>query len=233
MKLERKTLVNAPNLNEQSDALFQYLQNSQDADSGVFLSKLAEFMQMYSGAMKGVSARLEVLDDEFQLSHEHNPIHHIECRIKGISSIFEKIRRYDLPFSLDSARMHIHDIAGIRVVCNFLDDIYAMEALLLNQPDITLINRKDYIAKPKESGYRSLHLVVKAPVFLSNKSEEIPVEIQLRTIAMDYWASLEHMLQYKNSKNDMQKYSAMLLECADSLANTEKTMQHIRENIEK
>jgi putative GTP pyrophosphokinase len=183
--------------------------------------------------MKGISTKLEVLDDEFHITHKHNPIHHLECRIKALPSVYDKMQRYGLPLSLEAVRGRIYDIAGIRVICNFVDDIYAMEQMLLGQPDIALVNRKDYIAQPKSNGYRSLHLVVKVPVYLSARTEEVPVEIQLRTIAMDYWASLEHMLRYKNDERDMQEFSAMLLDCANTLADTEKTMQHIRENIEE
>jgi len=182
--------------------------------------------------MKTISAKLEVLDDEFQINHSHNPIHHLECRIKGIQSIYEKMQRYGVPLTLDSAREHIQDIAGVRVICNFIDDIYMIDKLLTNQPDITFVEREDYIKQPKANGYRSLHLIVKVPVFFSDKTENVPVEIQLRTIAMDYWASLEHMLRYKNNQNDKKQYSVMLLDCADALAETEMKMQQIRIGIE-
>ena len=232
MILERKSKFNIPDLKEQGDLFRGLMHKSDDENPHESLIKLAELIQVYGAAMKELSTKLEVLDDEFQITHKHNPIHHIECRIKSVVSLIQKIQRYNIPFSLESARENIFDIAGIRVICNFVDDIYMLEKLLLNHPDIELHARKDYIEKPKENGYRSLHLVVKVPVLLSNRTENIPVEIQLRTIAMDYWASLEHMMRYKNNKCEMTKYSAMLLECADTLAETEKTMQYIRENIE-
>jgi len=228
MILERKPRFELPEQNERSGDVFQLLQVDNPRES---LRGLAELMQVYNAAMKEISTKLEVLDDEFHIHHSHNPIHHLECRIKGIQSIFEKMRRYDVPFSLDSARERVHDIAGIRVICNYIDDIYVVESLLIQQPDITLVKRKDYIERPKENGYRSLHLVVKVPVFLSEKTELVPVEIQLRTIAMDYWASLEHMLRYKNN-SDMAEYASTLLECANTLADTEKAMQQIRMRIE-
>lgn len=140
--------------------------------------------------------------------------------------------RRGFPVTPDSARKNIQDIAGIRVICNFLDDIYLIEKLLLRQSDVTLLTRKDYIANPKENGYRSLHIVVQAPVFLSDKVEYAPVEIQMRTVAMDYWASLEHMLRYKNNA-DMREYATKLLDCANTLAETEKVMQEIRNGIEE
>lgn len=119
------------------------------------------------------------------------------------------------------------------MICNFLDDVYAVEKMLLQQADVTLVKRKDYIEQAKANGYRSLHLVVKVPIFLSGSTEEIPVEIQLRTVAMDYWASLEHMLRYKNKDSNTQQYAAMLLDCATTLADTEKKMLFIREHIEE
>jgi len=233
MILERRLQINIPDLKEQQGQMLQQLlQSSEGADPEAFMIGIVELMQLYNAAMKGVCTSLEVLDDEFQINHTHNPIHHIECRIKRLPSIYKKLQQNGLPLSLDSVREHIQDIAGIRVVCNFIDDIYAMEEMLLNQPDITLIKRKDYIKDPKENGYRSLRLVMKVPVYLSYKTEDVPVEIQIRTVAMDYWASLEHMLRYKSNDPDIQKYAVMLLDCANTLADTEKTMQYIRENIE-
>jgi putative GTP pyrophosphokinase len=133
---------------------------------------------------------------------------------------------------MESIRKHVLDIAGIRVICNFIDDIYAIEKLLLKQTDVELMSRKDYIESPKDSGYRSLHLLVKIPVFLSDKTEHVPVEIQMRTVAMDYWASLEHMLRYKNDA-DMRKYAEKLLDCANTLAQTEVVMQEIRNGVQE
>lgn len=228
MILERKQRIEIPDITQQNESFFQVAGSGSPRES---FREFTELMQIYSAAMKSVSTKLEVLDEELQISRKHNPIHHLECRIKGINSIFKKLQRYGVPVSLNSAREHIRDIAGIRVICNFIDDIYLIENILLKQPDITLLMRKDYISGPKGNGYRSLHLVIKAPVFLTHKIEYVPVEIQLRTVAMDYWASLEHMLRYKNEA-DTQKYSTMLINCSNVLAETEKTMQHIREGIE-
>jgi len=234
MILERRPRVNIIELKERHGQLFRTIVEKSDKDDqDDALIKLAELMQLYNAAMKEISTKLEVLDDEFQIVHKHNPIHHLECRIKGLTSIYQKLEEYKLPPSIIAAREHIYDIAGIRVICNFVDDIYSVEKMLLSQSDVTLVKRRDYIANPKENGYRSLHIVVKVPVFLSNRTEMVPVEIQLRTIAMDYWASLEHMLRYKNDKCDLERFSPMLLECADKLAETEKTMQFIREQIEE
>jgi len=229
MILERKPKINIFDLKENFGQLLKKLVN---ADLSESLIKFAEIMQIYNGAMKEISTKLEVLDDEFQISYKHNPVHHIESRIKDLKSIYEKMTRYGITPSLDAAMKNIHDIAGIRVICNYYSDIYMVEKLLLKQNDVKLISRKDYIAQPKDNGYRSLHIVVTVPVFLSNITEEIPVEIQLRTIAMDYWASLEHELRYKKN-SDLQKYTDKLLLCANSLAETEMIMQNIHENLEE
>ena len=224
MILERKPGVNIPELKEQYGPLASKIEIA-DFES---LIEFAKLMQIYNGAMKEVSAKLEVLDEEFQINYKHNPIHHIECRLKGPRSIYDKMNKYGIDLSLEAAQEHIFDIAGIRVICSYHKDIYTVERLLLNQTDVKLISRKDYIAQPKENGYRSLHIVVKVPVFLSEQVKETPAEIQLRTIAMDYWASLEHELRYKNAGN-MQKYSGILLDCANTLAETEKKMECIHE----
>lgn len=196
------------------------------------LLKLASFMQLYDSAMKEISTKLEILDDEFQLQHSHNPIHHLECRVKGVKSILDKVQKHTSTISLDIIKEKVLDIAGIRIICNYTDDIYMMEKLLLKQSDVELIKRKDYIKNPKENGYRSLHIVVTVPVFLSERTELVPVEIQMRTTAMDYWASLEHKLRYKNDK-DVDEYKEILLECANSLAITEQKMQEIHKNLQE
>ena len=233
MIIERTACVSIPDLKEQKDMYASLFQNLANDNSDNSFLQLAELMQMYSAAMKGVGTRLDVLDGELQITHKHNPIHHIESRIKSVANIFKKLHRYGVPLSLDSAKEHIRDIAGIRVICNYIDDVYAIESMLLKQPDVALITRKDYISQPKDNGYRSLHLIVEVPIFLSDITENIPVEIQMRTVAMDYWASLEHQLRYKNNNNDVAKYSSMLLDCANTLADTERTMQYIRKSIEK
>ncbi|MCL2255326.1 MAG: GTP pyrophosphokinase family protein [Firmicutes bacterium] len=229
MILERRQRIEIPDMEERSEGLLQFMQQDNPRNG---MKKLAELMHLYNAAMKEVNTKLEALDEELMICRTYNPIHHLECRVKGVASIYKKMKKYGVDVSLDSARESILDIAGIRVICNFVDDIYTVERLLLKQPDITLLNRKDYIVEPKENGYRSLHIIIKVPVYLSSKIEYVPVEIQMRTIAMDYWASLEHMMRYKNSA-DTQNHSAMLLECANALATTEANMQAIREGIEK
>ncbi|MCL1914455.1 MAG: GTP pyrophosphokinase family protein [Eubacteriaceae bacterium] len=222
MILKRNTQFNLSNLGEQYGHLFP---------GSVDIMEFARLLQIYNGAMSEVATKLEILDEEFSLLHKHNPIHYIECRIKGPISTFNKLSRYGLAPTLENIRGSINDIAGIRVVCNFLSDIYEVEDMLLSQNDVVLTKRKDYIANPKENGYRSLHLVVKVPVFLSDSTEMAPVEIQLRTSAMDYWANLEHLLRYKNDGVDVEQFSGLLLQCANSLAGTEEIMEQIFQSI--
>ena len=159
-----------------------------------------KFRHAYRAAIKQVRIKIEILSEDFAVRHDYNPIHHMERRLKAPESIEEKLNRLGKEITISSARENIHDIAGIRVVCNFIDDVYTVADMLLGQNDIHLIEKKDYIKNPKDSGYRSLHLVISVPVFLLDGCEEVPVEIQLRTVAMDFWASLEHQLRYKNEK---------------------------------
>lgn len=155
-----------------------------------------EVRNVYQAAIKEISTKLEILDDEFQVNHDYNPIHHMESRVKSVNSMLEKIIRRGLAGE-KGAFAQITDIAGIRVICKYTDDIYRIKNLLINQNDIELVNCIDYIENPKKSGYRSLHLIVTVPVFLSNRVETVPVEVQIRTVVMDTWASLEHELKYK------------------------------------
>ena len=195
-------------------------------DAKEMVKIFSDLRMRYHAAIKEVSTKLEVLDNEFSVKHDYNPIHHMECRLKSIKSIMEKIERKGLPKEIESVYT-ITDFAGVRVVCNYIDDIYTVEDSLLRQDDIKLVKRKDYIKNPKESGYRSLHLVVEVPIFLSNRTYDMPVEIQIRTIAMDTWASLEHELKYKR-KEEMPGYVAQELKnCARSMAEIDATMERI------
>ncbi|MBE7356013.1 GTP pyrophosphokinase family protein [Staphylococcus haemolyticus] len=189
-----------------------------------------ELDHLYSSALKEISTKLDILDDDFNHVYKHNPIHHMERRVKEMNSLIKKLHRKQLDISAESAREHILDIAGIRVVCNYLEDIYVIEKMLLKQEDVKLLKRKDYIKNPKDNGYRSLHIVVSIPVFLSNKVEKLPVEIQIRTIGMDMWASLEHKIRYKNNAST-DDYSDMLKDCALEIADVESKMQSIHSAI--
>ncbi|MCB6992062.1 GTP pyrophosphokinase family protein [bacterium 210820-DFI.6.37] len=184
----------------------------------------------YHAAIREVSTKLEILDDEFQVRYDYNPIHHMECRLKSPKSLFEKLERKGLDIDLDSI-YKITDMAGIRVICNYIDDVYAVATLLLQQDDIKLLRRSDYIKEPKESGYRSLHLVVEIPVFLSDKTEHVPVEIQIRTIAMDTWASLEHELKYKRAGGITSAMEKELIDCADAMAEVDRRMELIHKEL--
>ncbi len=186
--------------------------------------------QLYSSALKEISTKLDILDDHFQQMYKHNPIHHMERRVKEMRSLMKKLKRKGLPISTEAAKEHIQDIAGIRVICNYLDDIYMIESLLLKQEDVKLLKRKDYIKNPKGNGYRSLHIVVTVPVFLANAVEIVPVEIQIRTIGMDMWASLEHKIRYKNS-TDTEQYKTDLHECAEEITAIENKMQRIHSEV--
>lgn len=194
------------------------------------VNTFSDLRMRYHAAIKEISTKLEVLDNEFSLKHDYNPIHHMECRLKSIDSIMEKIERKGWPKEIESV-YKVMDFAGVRVVCNYIDDIYTVEDSLLRQDDIKLLKRKDYIKNPKESGYRSLHLVVEVPIFLSDRTYNMPVEIQIRTIAMDTWASLEHELKYKR-KEEMPGYVIQELKnCAKSMAEIDATMERIHKML--
>ncbi|MFV0440715.1 MAG: GTP pyrophosphokinase family protein [Lachnospirales bacterium] len=204
-----------------------------EEEVAISVNQLVELSQVYNAAIKEISTKLEILDEEFKVKHDHNPIHHMESRLKRPYSIMEKLDRkgYDSDFS--TAMEYIYDIAGVRVICPYVKDIYHISDLLLRQDDITLIKEKDYIKSPKINGYRSLHLVVSVPVFLSEMTKHVPVEVQIRTIAMDFWASLEHKLKYKSDSNFKEEIERELVECANQVAEVDLKMQEIHEKIHK
>ena len=185
----------------------------------------------YQSALREVQTKLEILDDEFQMRHSRNPIHHMESRIKSPQSIAQKLRRKGLPVTPEAAMDNLNDIAGIRVVCAYLNDTYTIAGLLTGQDDIELVQTRDYIASPKPNGYRSLHLIVRVPVFLSEGKLLLPVEVQIRTIAMDFWASLEHQLRYKEAAHVPEELNHQLLSAADRIAELDGDMQHIHDQM--
>jgi len=191
------------------------------------INGLFMLQQQYSAAIKEVRTKLEILDDEFRVRFDHNPIHHMEYRLKSPASIFEKLRRRNLPMTIEAIRENLFDVAGVRVICNYKDDIYRIADLLVGQDDIKLLKTKDYIAYPKENGYRSLHLVIEVPVFLSEERKITPVEVQIRTIAMDFWASLEHQLKYKATGEAPAYVREELRDCAIAIADIDERMQRI------
>lgn len=189
-----------------------------------------ETRNIYKAAIKEISTKLEILDDEFSVKHDYNPIHHIESRVKSIQSIFAKMEKKGLDMTIAGVNA-LTDIAGIRVICNYKDDVYTIAKMLTAQDDIELIREKDYITDPKPSGYRSLHIVVLVPVFLSEGCKRVPVEIQIRTIAMDTWASLEHELKYKRKQKLSEKDELQLLRCAEAMAEVDRRMQEIHKEL--
>ncbi len=192
-------------------------------------------MTYYRCAILEIETKFKVLNEQFSLAQERNPIESIKSRLKSFGSIQEKLCRKGLPLELTAIEEHLCDVAGVRVICGFIDDIYLLEESLLKQDDVRLITRKDYIQNPKPNGYRSLHLIVEIPIFLCNEKKLIKVEVQLRTIAMESWANLEHRLRYKKelSEEILAETEDMLLACAEISNSLDQKMQTIRNIIEK
>ena len=188
-------------------------------------------MSYYKCAMMEVETKLKVLNEEFSLRFDRNPISNIQTRLKSPISIEEKLAAKNLPMTIQTIEKNLNDIAGVRVICSFLDDIYLLAECLLGQDDITLIEQKDYIAHPKANGYRSLHLIVQIPIYLQAGKRNMRVEIQLRTIAMDCWATLEHQLRYKKDITDTTQISTELQYCALLSAELDARMDHLRRQI--
>ena len=189
--------------------------------------ELHRLVALYRDGLRDVCARLEFLDDRFHVDYDHNPIHHMECRMKSVHSIIEKVHRRGYPLTLNGIRENVMDIAGVRVVCNYIDDVYHLADLIVGQENFLVEKYVDYIKQPKENGYRSLHIVVRLPVQTDCLVEMVPVEIQLRTVAMDAWASLEHEIMYKSSRSEAEIDRMKLKICADELANVDRYMQEI------
>ena len=180
-----------------------------------------------------IETKLNVLKEEFALSYDRNPINSISSRLKAPQAIFEKLKRYGQPQNLVAAETYVNDIAGVRVTCLFEQDVYMLADSILSQDDIILIKKKDYIANPKENGYRSLHLIISVPIFLSNEKRNVKVEIQFRTIAMDFWASVEHQLRYKKDNEFTAQMAEELLACAQISADLDSRMGQLKKMIEK
>ena len=189
------------------------------------------FMYMYQAAIKEIRTKIEILTEDFAVRNDYNPIHHMECRLKSTDSIEKKLTKLEKTISIQSARQNIFDIAGVRVVCNFIDDVYTVADMLMSQDDLRVETIKDYVKNPKENVYSSLHLVVGVPVFLLDRCEEIYVEIQIRSVAMDFWASLEHELRYKSNKAFSDHVNAELKAVADSSMELDRKMQQIFDEI--
>ena len=197
------------------------------------ISNFQELMMMYHSAIREVTTKLEILNDELSLSSKNNPIQFIKSRIKKPFSIINKLNKLEKDISVESIMNSLNDVAGIRVICSFIDDVYKITDMLVKQDDIVLIDAKDYIKNPKANGYRSYHLIIEVPVFFSEKKQWVRVERQIRTVAMDFWASLEHQVKYKKDLENMIDIENELKQCADTIANTDLQMMNIRNRLEE
>ncbi|MCI9106131.1 MAG: GTP pyrophosphokinase family protein [Lachnospiraceae bacterium] len=216
-----QSAVNVPDLAQVPEALLHQAREFQEA------------IMMYSCAIREVKTKLEVLNDELSVRNQRNPIEMIKSRVKKPLSIVDKLHRRNLPVTLDSMVNHLDDVAGIRVICSFVDDIYSIARMLVSQDDIRVVAVKDYIEHPKPNGYRSYHLILEVPVFFSDRKKDMRVEVQIRTIAMDFWASLDHQLKYKKDIGvDADEIGEELRKCAEVIAKTDRHMLLIRKSIE-
>lgn len=199
-----------------------------------FSHTIDPILRMYSAAMSAMTARLDIIEDEFRYRKLRNPIHHIDTRLKSARSILGKLEKKDLDLTLNAACNNIYDIAGIRVVCPYIKDVYLIRDRLLAQDDLHIMNIKDYISEPKENGYRSLHIIVRVPVYFMNKKQLVPVELQIRTLAMDLWASLEHDIKYKSLyKAASFDFSPELKECSRLIYEAEEKMEFMNRMLEE
>ena len=192
-----------------------------------------ELMMMYSCAIREVKTKLEVLNDDLAIRNQRNPIQMIKSRVKKPTSILEKLKRRGYPITVQSVFENLYDVAGIRVICSFIDDIYLVAEMLARQDDVKVLIVKDYIRCPKVNGYRSYHMIIEIPVFFSDRKKNMRVEVQIRTIAMDFWASLDHQMKYKKDLDEYEEISEQLRECAEVIAQTDEKMQLIRRKIEE
>ena len=197
------------------------------------MRELREMEHLYNAAIRQLTMKFEILNAEFKIKYARSPIHHIESRLKSTQSIIRKLMQKEYPVSIESARMNLNDIAGVRVVCCYIDDVYSVEDMILRQSDIKLLKRQDYIKEPNYNGYRSLHLDLEIPIYLSEHTEYVRTEVQIRTVAMDFWASLEHDLRYKSKKNIPEGLCAEMLACAEEIAGIDRKMQEIYKSIQE
>lgn len=190
-------------------------------------------MVLYDCAIKTVQTKFDIINAEYRIHHQRNPIHSISARLKKTSSIVEKLQKNNAPVTVENIRRLLHDVAGVRVICSYLDDVYEIAEMISSQEDVKLIRQKDYISNPKHNGYRSLHLIISVPIYFSGQIEQVEVEVQIRTIAMDFWASLEHQLKYKKDITEENHIIERLRVCAETIAKTDTDMLIIRRSIEK
>lgn len=213
-----------------------YLKQISREQQNEMLSMVQPFMTLmmqYRCAIREIETKLNVLNDEFSLRHERNPFESIKSRVKEPASIIEKMNRKGYELTVENVEAKLNDVAGIRVICSFVEDIYYLADMLAAQDDLEVLTVKDYIKNPKENGYRSLHLIVQIPIFLSDQKKYMRVEVQFRTIAMDFWASLDHKLKYKKNVKNPQAIADELRKCADVISGVDVRMQEIRNMIEE
>lgn len=191
-----------------------------------------EVILIYNSALKQISTKLEILNDEFHHVHRYNPIEHIKSRIKTSESIVKKLRKRGYESTIENMIQYVNDIAGIRVICSFTSDIYQIAEMIGNQSDIKIISIKDYIVNPKPSGYKSYHMLVTVPVNLSDRTVDTKVEIQIRTVAMDFWASLEHKINYKFEGNAPEHIKKELLRCSEMISELDKRMLSLNDEVQ-
>lgn len=225
---KRQTSVNIEKLKAELTALNAKGLAQVEVDE---IIQFAKMYQVYEAAQNEVATKLENLDAEFQLNYNHNPIHHMDGRMKSPESLVGKMQKKGLERTVKTLTDNVFDIAGLRVITNYIDDIYTIERLLTHQSDVTVLKRKDYVETPKASGYRSLHLVVTVPVFLSTGVVDTPVEIQIRTVGMDMWASLEHKLRYKTDDDRAEEHAQQLERYAGELFDIERNLQAIHQDL--
>ncbi len=190
-----------------------------------------EFMMMYNCAIREVRTKFEVLNDDFSVTYKRNPIEMIKSRIKKPASIMEKLKRKGFSLNMESILSNLNDVAGVRVICSFIDDIYEVAEMFSRQDDVNVIEVKDYIKNPKPNGYRSYHMIIEVPVFFAQRKQNMRVEVQLRTIAMDFWASLEHKMKYKRNIENIEELEKELKNCAEIIAETDEKMQNINKKL--
>ena len=208
-------------------------QHTQTIGIGEDVDSWKTVMLIYNSALKEVGTKLEILNDEFQHVHRYNPIEYIKSRIKSPESIVKKLKRYGCESTISNMTEYVNDIAGIRIVCSFISDIYRMAEMIGRQNDLTVVSVKDYIKHPKKSGYKSYHMLVTIPIFLSDRVIDTKVEIQIRTIAMDFWASLEHKIYYKFEGNAPDYISRELRECSGIISMLDAKMLSLNEAVGK
>ncbi|NYB75232.1 GTP pyrophosphokinase family protein [Sedimentibacter hydroxybenzoicus DSM 7310] len=194
-------------------------------------TNLTRFMMSYKFALNEMNTKIDILMQEFQYIHDYNPIEHVKSRLKTPENILKKVQRRGYEMSLPSIKENVRDIAGVRITCSFVSDIYKVSEMLQRQKDITVVESKDYIKTPKPNGYKSLHLIIQIPIFMSDRVEDVYVEVQIRTIAMDFWASLEHKIYYKYDKEVPSHLIDELKEAADSVSELDNKMEKIHRQV--